>query len=81
MRAAAAAAAAAASLLLSLPPLSMLLATGSGSDLSRAVASESCRAGERERRSKRDLHGGSTWSKRERLRGSSAMMVMQVELR
>ena len=38
-------------------------------------ASESLRAGERDRRSKRDFLTGSVWSKRERLRGSSSMAV------
>lgn len=76
MRAAAAAAAAAASFLLSVSPpppgLSMLLVTG----LRLRRMSDSLRAGERERLSKRDFRGGSVWSKRERLRGSSSAILL-----
>lgn len=74
--AAAAAAAAAASFLPSLEPgLRMGLR-----DLREG--SESLAEGERERRSKRDLRGASdsVWSKRERLRGSSDMVVRVVRV-
>ena len=74
--AAAAAAAAAAALFLSPPSLPGLVM-----GLRDLCDSESLRpTGERDLRSKRDLRAGSgsVWSKRDRLRGSSAMLSLQM---